>query len=50
MPTREERRAGADVPISAQRSRAYLYPGQVTRYADGEGPVTIPDHPALAHG
>lgn len=42
-PSREERRAGAPIPLCALPSTAYLGPGDCVRYADGEGPAHIPD-------
>lgn len=44
MPSPDERRAGAPVPLCAQPSRFFLYPGSFTAYADGgDGPLTIHD-------
>ena len=42
-PIAAEVRAGAPVPLCAQRTRFYLYPGSFIQYADGDGPSTIPD-------
>jgi len=34
-----------DVPACARPTRVYLYPGDFTRYAAGDGPAKVHDHP-----
>ena len=43
-PTADEVREGAAVPLAAQASRFFLYPGDFTRYRSGSI-ETVPDHP-----